>query len=217
MATTTTKRTTTKKSDKAEVEKTIIQANREVRQIGRTPIERHDPNPLKLAEVRTEAYYNICERYAQKPTWEGLALAFGIDRHMLTKWKEHQVNWVSDCGIAEFLGKEWTFMNAVHVAAMESGTMDKITGIFLARNNFNYINEDPKQPRTEINVHFTADQLIEEAKNLQIVDTQKQKIIDADYEEVKEEPTQKSEPTSVDDLDLDLDLDFDDPDELILE
>ncbi len=207
MATTTRTRTTTKKPDKSEVEKVIIQANREVRQIGRTPIERHDKDPLKLAELRTEAYYNICEKFCQKPTWEGLALAFGINRHLLSKWREHQVNWVSDAGIADFLQQEWAFLNSVHVSAMEAGTMDKITGIFLARNNFNYLNEDAKPRQTEVTVHFTADQLIEEAKNLQIVDTQKQKIIDADFEEVEEQ----KQPS-----DDDLDLDFDD-DELILE
>ena len=204
-------RNTTKKPDRAEIEKTIIQANREVRQIGRTQIERHDKNPLKIAELRTEAYYNICEKYAQKPTWEGLALAFGTNRHILSKWREHQVTWVSDWGIADFLQQAWAFLNSVHVAAMEAGTMDKITGIFLARNNFNYLNEDAKPRQMEVAVHFTADQLIEEAKNLQIVDTQKQKVIDADFEEV----TEPTEPVQINPND-ELDLDFDD-DELILE
>lgn len=206
-------RNTTKKPDRGEIEKTIIQANREVRQIGRTQIERHDKNPLAIAELRTEAYYNICEKYGQKPTWEGLALAFGINRHLLSKWREHQVTWVSDCGIADFLQQEWSFLNSVHVSAMEAGTMDKITGIFLARNNFNYLNEDAKPRQTEVTVHFTADQLIEEAKNLQIVDTQKQKVIDADFEEVQEEHTETAPTTSPND---ELDFDFDD-DELILE
>ena len=49
---------------------------------------------------------------------------------------------------------------------MIDGDVDKITGIFFARNNFGYLNEDIEPKKTEVNVHLSMQELIDGAKNL---------------------------------------------------
>lgn len=150
--------------------KIIIQANTRIKEIGDSPIElyRDDPNVLDLAVTRIADYHQICEEFDIKPTIEGLALAFGTDRKTLTAWYQKEVIWVNETHVQEVLAQEWQFINACHITGMEEGTIDKVVGIFVGKNNFGYTNEDPEPKRQDININISAAQLIEEAKNLQI-------------------------------------------------
>lgn len=148
----------------------IIRANTEIKAIGEQPIEiyRDDPNILDLCKTRIADYNQICENYDIKPTVEGLALALGTDRKTLIAWYQKECIWVNETHLQEIISQEWQFINACHVTGMEEGTIDKVVGIFVGKNNFGYSNEDPEPKKQEININLSAAQLIEEAQNLKL-------------------------------------------------
>lgn len=166
----------TKTNNFAERDK-IIEFNNFVRELGNYPIDKKDPNVLDVVKTHCDEYRKLCTEYEITPTWEGLALALGKTRQMITQWRDGSIQWAKDVGITEVLQREWSWINSVLVSSMTDGRVDKITGIFLARNNFGYINEDQPLKKTEINVKLSMEQLIEGAKNLKAVATQPEKLL----------------------------------------
>ena len=166
----------TKTNNFAERDK-IIEFNNFVRELGNYPIDKKDPNVLDVVKTHCDEYRKLCTEYEITPTWEGLALALGKTRQMITQWRDGSIQWAKDVGITEVLQKEWSWINSVLVSSMTDGRVDKITGIFLARNNFGYMNEDQPLKKTEINVKLSMEQLIEGAKNLKAVATQPEKLL----------------------------------------
>lgn len=150
--------------------RTIIQANTEIKLLGEIPIEsfRDDQNVLDLCKLRIDDYNKICESYDIKPTIEGLALALGTDRKTLIAWYQGDSIWINETHLKDVISQEWQFINACHVTGMEEGTIDKVVGIFVGKNNFGYSNEDPEPKQQQININFSASQLIEEAEKLKL-------------------------------------------------
>lgn len=148
----------------------IIKANTEIKLLGEIPIEsfRDDQNVLDLCKLRIDDYNKICEEYDIKPTIEGLALALGTDRKTLIAWYQKDCIWINETHLQEVISAEWQFINACHVTGMEEGTIDKVVGIFVGKNNFGYSNEDPEPKQQQININFSASQLIEEAEKLKL-------------------------------------------------
>lgn len=139
----------------------------EVFKIGIPKINHKDKNALDLIKLRTDEYYHICAKYNMMPTWAGLALAIGINRVTLSNWKEGVFDWVRG-DIQEFINQQWAFLNSYHESGMLEGMIPTVPGIFIGKNNFGYINEDRETVVHEISTHWSAEQLIEGAKNLQI-------------------------------------------------
>ena len=164
----------TKTNNFAERDK-IIEFNNFVRELGNFPIDKKDPNVADLVQTHCDEYRKLCTEYEITPTWEGLALALGKTRHIITQWRDGSIQWAKDAGVTEVLQKEWSWINSILVSSMTDGRVDKITGIFLARNNFGYMNEDQPMKKTEINVKLSMEQLIEGAKNLKAVSTEPEK------------------------------------------
>ncbi len=157
--------------------KDILEFNNFVRELGKFPLDRKDPNVLDVVKAHCDEYRKLCSDYEMTPTWEGIALALGKSRHALTQWRDGQVQWVKDKGITEYLQTEWAWINSILISSMQDGRVDKITGIFIARNNFGYVNDDVPTKRQEINVNLSMEQLIEGAKNLQAVATKPEKML----------------------------------------
>lgn len=146
----------------------IIEFNNMVRELGQFQISKEDPNALDLVKAHCDEYRKLCTAYGITPTWEGLCLALGKNRYVVTQWREGAIQWAKDAGITEYLQGEFAWLNSVLVTSMIDGRTDKITGIFYARNNYGYLNEDQAPKKTEVNVHLSMEQLIEGAKNLQL-------------------------------------------------
>lgn len=145
----------------------MLKFNIEVMELGMSKINKDDPNALDIVQLRCAEYYQICAKYEQKPSWEGLALALGVSRVTLCHWRDGQTKWARR-GVTEFIQQQWSFLNAYFVSSMMEGKIDKVVGIFLGKNNFDYKNEDPQPVNINLQVAMSPEQLIEEAKNLQI-------------------------------------------------
>lgn len=157
--------------------KEILEFNNFVRELGKFPLDRKDPNVLDVVKAHCDEYRKLCLDYEMTPTWEGIALALGKSRHALTQWRDGQVQWVKEKGITDYLQTEWAWINSILISSMQDGRVDKITGIFIARNNFGYVNEDQPQKKQEINVTLSMEQLIEGAKNLKAVETKPEQML----------------------------------------
>ena len=157
--------------------KDIIEFNNFVRELGKFPLDKKDPNILDIVKSHCDEYRKLCADYNMTPSWEGIALALGKTRQTLTQWRDGNIQWVKDKGITEYLQTEWAWINSVLITSMQDGRVDKISGIFIARNNFGYVNEDQPTKKQEINVNLSMEQLIEGAKNLKATVTQPEKML----------------------------------------
>ena len=156
----------------------LLEFNNMVRELGDFKIDQRDPNVLDIVKTHCEEYRKLCSEYGILPSWEGIALALGITRQKCTQWLNGTTQWAKDAGVTEYLQKEWSWINNILVTSMQQGRIDKITGIFLAKNNFLYTNEDPKENKTQVNVHLSMAELVEGAKNL-VLTGGTQTLIDA--------------------------------------
>ena len=120
---------------------------------------------------RITEYLEICIKNNMKPTVEGLATAFGVDRRTLYKWV-HNID--SDSLPVNFrvtLKKVYQVLNSNFTDLSINGKINPVISIFLMKNNFGYKdqNEVIQTTRTE---STKADDLIN-----------KYDIIDADFKE----------------------------------
>lgn len=120
---------------------------------------------------RITEYLEICIKNNMKPTVEGLATAFGVDRRTLYKWV-HNID--SDSLPVNFrvtLKKVYQVLNSNFTDLSINGKINPVISIFLMKNNFGYKdqNEVIQTTRTE---STKADDLIN-----------KYDIIDADFTE----------------------------------
>ena len=87
---------------------------------------------------RTRQYFQLCADDDMKPSVEGLALAYGINRRTLWRY----ANGV-DCGhipdlCKDTIKKAYVVLNAQMADYMQNGKINPVTGIFLMKNNMGY-------------------------------------------------------------------------------
>lgn len=120
---------------------------------------------------RITEYLQICIKNNMKPTVEGLATAFGVDRRTLYKWV-HNID--SDSLPVNFrvtLKKVYQVLNSNFTDLSINGKINPVISIFLMKNNFGY-KDQTEVLQTTTTESSKADDLIN-----------KYDIIDADFKE----------------------------------
>ena len=153
----------------------LIQFQMRLAEIGECRVSKNDENAYDRAKMQIEEFFAACEDYGVPPTWEGLAVAMGTNRFTLSDWRDGQVHWIINSGIRDLLDKAHAVISSFQMTGMQIGTIKEIPGIFGARNTLGYTNADEEKKPMELKITLTADQLIEEAKNLQLTDKKKRK------------------------------------------
>ena len=102
------------------------------------------PDMSRIEEVnqRILDYFQLCADNDMKPSFAGIALAFGVDRR--TMWK-----WCNDAPggrhlapeIRETLKKGQQILNAQMEDYMQNGKINPVSGIFLMKNNMGYTDQ----------------------------------------------------------------------------
>ena len=102
------------------------------------------PDMSRIEEVnqRILDYFQLCADNDMKPSFAGMALAFGVDRR--TMW-----NWCNDVPggrhlapeIRETLKKGQQILNAQMEDYMQNGKINPVSGIFLMKNNMGYTDQ----------------------------------------------------------------------------
>ena len=100
---------------------------------------------MKSAEAVQERminYFQLCADNDMKPSFAGMALAFGVDRRTMWKW----VNGAGDIKplppeIRDTLKKGQQILNAQMEDYMQNGKINPVSGIFLMKNNMGYTDQ----------------------------------------------------------------------------
>lgn len=101
-----------------------------------------DMNDLDAVNQRVFDYFQLCSVNDMKPTFAGMALAFGIDRRTLWKWCNDVEGGRHLSGaVRDALKKGYQILNAQMEDYMSNGKLNPVAGIFLMKNNMNYRDE----------------------------------------------------------------------------
>ena len=115
-----------------------------------------DLNERSQIEKRIEWYFNECITDDIKPGVAGLCLALGISRQAWQSW---------GCGkyrdYTDIVEKSRQVMEAILEQYMLQGKVNPVTGMFLMKNNFHYVdkNEVTIEPRNPLGDTVDAEQL----------------------------------------------------------
>ena len=101
-----------------------------------------DMKSVEAVQQRVIDYFQLCAKNDMKPSFAGMALAFGIDR--TTLWK-----YCSGSGdikplapeIRNALKKGQQLLNAQMEDYMQNGKINPVSGIFLMKNNMGYTDQ----------------------------------------------------------------------------
>lgn len=147
----------------------ILEFNLKVKKLAESKkIDRTTKNVCKVLKQRCEDYYALCGDYDAKPTIEGLALAMGISRQTLLRWASNFYDWNRQANTKEVLEPEVAFLNSQMVTYLTEGAINPISGFFMLKNSFGY-SDATEHIITPDNSRLTSrEQLLEEAKNLQL-------------------------------------------------
>lgn len=147
----------------------ILEFNLKVKKLSESKkIDRTTPNVCKVLQKRCDDYYELCGDYDVKPTIEGLALAVGVNRTTLQKWANNIYDWNQQVDTRSVLEKELSFLNSQMATYMMEGKINPVNGIFLMKNSYGYSDQTEHIITPDNSRMSTREQLIEEAKNLQI-------------------------------------------------
>lgn len=91
---------------------------------------------------RTAMYFNLCEQNDMKPSVEGLALAYGINRVMLWRYANNGPDSAFiPPEVRNTLKKAYTIINGMMADYMQNGKINPVAGIFLMKNNMGYTDQ----------------------------------------------------------------------------
>ena len=96
------------------------------------PIDVADP---KQVEQRINDYFQFCEENDRKPNMIGMANWIGVDRATLTSWKTGEYRNTTHLPVIK---KAIDVLEELWVDYMQNGKMNPASGIFLAKNMFQY-------------------------------------------------------------------------------
>lgn len=124
-----------------------------------------DPEAVK---ERVIGYFETCAKNDMKPSVAGMALAFGVSRQTLLRWRTGDPT-VQKLPAESKKYLEWgcQILNAQMEDYMQNGKINPVAGIFLMKNNMNY--------RDETEVTLKPGQTVEETS----AEDLKKKYIDA--------------------------------------
>lgn len=98
---------------------------------------RVDTTSVEAVNERFLWYLDVCERYDDRPTVEGFALATGYDRVSVRRMKDGEVKRVPE-DVRLTLKRVWDMLNQMMTQYMVDGHLNPVTAIFLLKNNFGY-------------------------------------------------------------------------------
>ena len=109
-----------------------------------------DMNSLEAVQKRCIDYFGLCAQNDMKPTFAGLALAFGVDRMTLWRWcNNHAESRKLSDSVRDTIKKARDLINAQMEDFMQNGKINPVAGIFLMKNNMNYTDQQEVVLRPE--------------------------------------------------------------------
>lgn len=121
-----------------------------------------DMTSVEAVEQRVCDYFQLCADNDMKPTFAGMALAFGVDRRTMWKWCNNAPDGrhLSD-SVRDSLKKGYQILNAQMEDYMSNGKVNPVSGIFLMKNNMGYRDEQEVvlRPDSQLGEQASPDEL----------------------------------------------------------
>lgn len=120
----------------------IIQSSQEVVHLPK--IDLHDASQV---EDRLVEYMGICAKYGTRPTVSGMALSLGMNRQVLSSIVHdkpiggHNAQTALPTLVTDLLKKHYNTLELQMEGYMMTGQINPVTGIFLSKNNFGYVDK----------------------------------------------------------------------------
>lgn len=102
-----------------------------------------DMSDLAAVENRINDYFTVCYDDDHKPTFTGLALAFGVDRNTLYRYTTGELG-AKNPDVRHAIKRAATILNSQMEDYMTNGKINPVSGIFLMKNNFGYKDQTEK-------------------------------------------------------------------------
>ena len=144
-------------------------------QIARLP--KIDMTDAQQVDKRVFEYFEICENNDMKPSVAGLAVALGMDRSTLLRYRQGIIGKNEDVRIT--LKRAVDLLDLQMSDYMQNGKINPVSGIFLMKNNFGY------QDKTEVVVTPSAP-LGDQSDENKLADRYNDAVVVDDYEDVSE-------------------------------
>lgn len=141
-----------------------------------------DMQNAEEVEQRVTDYYRLCIETDSKPSPEGLAFAFGVNRSTLKSWiapGSHAGN-ISPESRA-LLVKAYNVLNIQLADYMMNGNIHPVSGIFLMKNNYAY--EDRTEVQHTVPNMLGEQKSAEELRQKYLANVDTHNIGDAEYKE----------------------------------
>ena len=130
------------------------------------PIDISDP---KQVENRINEYFDFCEENDRKPNMIGMANWLGISRETVNQWKRGDVRSSTHTDV---IRKAVDILEEIWVDYMQNGKINPASGIFLAKNMFQYKDVQdvvitPQNGEQEMSAEDIAKRYIEDGKTVE--------------------------------------------------
>jgi hypothetical protein len=102
--------------------------------------EKPDMTDDKAVRDRVQKYFQLCADDDMKPSVEGLAVAFDVDRKTIVRWVNGEVKSLSNDARLS-IKKAYTLLNLQMADYMQNGRINPVAGIFLMKNNMSYADQ----------------------------------------------------------------------------
>ena len=134
-------------------------------------------------EDRLNLFFEIHARYDMKPTVAGMGMALGLDRRRL--WEIKTGNYGTQKSLSELptltkdsIKKAYDYMEILWENYMQNGKINPVSGIFLGKNNFSYV--DKQEHVITPNTHSDSDYSADDIRKRYLSDSDTQLLTDSD-------------------------------------
>ena len=98
--------------------------------------EKVDTSDAEAVWQRFEEYFRLCARMGERPNVPGLAMSIGATQRDLWAWRTGRKRKPPE--VVAAIKKAYIVLEHLLERDMGQGTIDRVTGIFLAKADFNY-------------------------------------------------------------------------------
>lgn len=99
-----------------------------------------DMADVQAVRKRVQQYFQLCADDDMKPSVEGLAVAFDVDRKTIVRWVNGEVKSLPNEARLT-IKKAYTLLNLQMADYMQNGRINPVAGIFLMKNNMSYADQ----------------------------------------------------------------------------
>ena len=124
------------------------------------PIDLKDPEQVN---TRLNEFFDIHAEADMKPTVSGMGMALGLDRRRLWEIKSDVSDRNQDLPTLtrDYIKKAYVYMEILWENYMQNGKINPVSGIFLGKNNFGYVDkqEHVLTPTINSDTDFSAEDI----------------------------------------------------------